>query len=138
MQSNFYLDQNSCPYQGILDRAKNPSGQNKNRVQRSESLTYLHFSTLEVFEKKLSSVTSKKIGKISHFTFVIFTSEVKRNEIIQTSAVNYGSRKVLEFSTSPLQRRAIWKCMEDLLFRTIFPQDYAFQFSPTPYLFECS
>ena len=26
-----------------------------------------------------------------------------------------------------------FKCMEDLLIRTIFPQDYAFQFSPTLY-----
>ena len=26
---------------------------------------------------------------------------------------------------------AIWKCMEDLLFRTFFHEDYAFQFSPT-------
>ena len=32
-----------------------------------------------------------------------------------------------------VQRRATWKCIDDLLFRTIFPQDYALQFSPTPY-----
>ena len=30
-----------------------------------------------------------------------------------------------------LHGRAIWKCIEDLLIRTFFPKDYAFQFSPT-------
>ena len=34
-----------------------------------------------------------------------------------------------------LQGRAIWQCMEDLLFRAIFPENYAFQFSSTLYLF---
>ena len=40
-------------------------------------------------------------------------------------------RDVHEILLSQMQGLAIWKCMEDLLFQTIFSEDYAFQFSPT-------
>ena len=61
---------------------------------------------------------------------VIFGDIIHRVCVVSTVS---NESPVVPLLMVPLHGRAIWKCTDDFLIRTIFPGDYSFQFGPTLY-----
>ena len=73
------------------------------------------------------------MGKLRNSFYEIKYTETFSVQMTHKNSQNddNGNFITLMQSEEGIHGRAIWKCMEDLLIRTIFPQNYAFQFSST-------
>ena len=78
----------------------------------------------------------KRTFRVSQFHMLLHVLNEKLNEFITQRSADLPVHSdvddnVMLGTFQYKQGWALWKCMEELLFRTIFPADYENQYSPT-------